>query len=104
MVHSLIPMSVDIKVKKFEEPARLINCMELTAALGMACRQAGEELMMAQAGMVLKEYRDLVLEKIGDNPRVDEKLLSVIRNYIFKSGETVDEDSLVILKLGYEFS
>ena len=40
MVHTLVPMSVKIKIKNFETPARLINHMELSCAVGMACRQA----------------------------------------------------------------
>lgn len=103
MVHSLIPMSVDIKIKKFEEPARLINCMELTAALGMVCRQAGLPLPEAKEGMELKEFRNAVMGEAGDNPGVDGKLFTVIQNYIFKAGETIDADSLITLKLGYEF-
>ena len=38
MVHTLVPMSVKIKIKNFETPARLINHMELSCAVGMACR------------------------------------------------------------------
>ena len=40
MVHTLVPMSVKIKIQNFEAPARLINHMELSCAVGMACRQA----------------------------------------------------------------
>ena len=40
MVHTLVPMSGGIKIKNFETPARLINHMELSCAVGMACRQA----------------------------------------------------------------
>ena len=36
MVHTLVPMSVKIKIKNFETPARLINHMELSCAVGMA--------------------------------------------------------------------
>lgn len=104
MVHSLIPMSVNIKITNFEEPARLINCMELTSALGMACRQAGLPMPECKEGTALKEFRDEVMKDIGENSRVDEKLLMVIRDYIFKTGETIDADALETLKLGYDFS
>lgn len=103
MVHSLIPMAVKIKITNFEEPARLINCMELTSALGMACRQAGLPMPACSEGTGLKEFRDNVMEDIGENPRVDVKLLTVIRDYIFKAGETIDADALETLKLGYEY-
>ena len=33
MVHTLVPMSVKIKIKNFETPARLINHMELSCAV-----------------------------------------------------------------------
>ena len=42
MVHTLVPMSVKIKIKNFETPARLINHMELSCAVGMACREPGQ--------------------------------------------------------------
>lgn len=103
MVHSLIPDSVRIKVTNFEKPARLINCMELTAAVGMAYRQARLPMPEAEAGMSLKEVRNRSLKELEAGSGADEKLLTVIRDYIFKAGETVDEDAVVTMKLGYDF-
>ena len=103
MVHSLIPMSVDIKIRIFEKPARLVNVMELTCAIGMAYYQAGLELPHMEAGMDLKEVWNAVTPQIRENPKVKESLRFVITNYIFKKGEKIDEDSLITLKLGYEF-
>lgn len=102
MVHSLIPKSVRIKTTIFENPAKLINHMELTAAVGMAYRQAGLPMPTVDAGTNLKEFRDGAMEPLGGNSRINEKLLSVIRNYVFKSDEVVDEDAQITLKLGYE--
>ncbi len=47
------------------------------------------------------------IHKIGSghnfsSPAVDEKLKVLIRDYIYKKGEILDDDSLVTLKLGYE--
>ena len=84
MVHTLVPMSVKIKIKNFETPARLINHMELSCAVGMACRQAS------------------LPDTIYSSSAVDEKLKVLIRDYIYKKGEVLDDDSLVTLKLGYE--
>ena len=103
MVHSLIPMSVDIKIRIFEKPARLVNVMELTCAIGMAYYQAGLELPQMEAGMDLKEVWNTVTPQIRENSKVKESLRFVITNYIFKKGEKIDEDSLITLKLGYEF-
>lgn len=103
MVHSLVPMAVNIKVKNFEEPARLINCMELTAAIGMAYRQAKKPMPEIEAGTQLREFRDEAVKELGENSGVDEKLMTVISNYIFKFGETIGEDAVMTLKLGYEF-
>lgn len=103
MVHSLIPMSVDIKIRIFEKPARLVNVMELTCAIGMAYYQAGLELPHMEAGMDLKEVWNTVTPQIRENSKVKESLRFVITNYIFKKGEKIDEDSLITLKLGYEF-
>jgi len=103
MVHSLIPMSVDIKTRIFENPARLVNAMELTCAIGMAYAQAGLAMPEASMGMELKEFWSQAAPKIYDNGNVKESLKSVIRNYIFKKGEVIDEDVLITLKLGYEF-
>ena len=103
MVHSLIPMSVDIKIRIFEKPARLVNVMELTCAIGMAYYQAGLDLPHMEAGMDLKEVWNTVTPQIRENSKVKESLRFVITNYIFKKGEKIDEDSLITLKLGYEF-
>ena len=86
MVHTLVPMSVKIKIKNFETPARLINHMELSCAVGMACRQASLPCP----------------EGIYSSSAVDEKLKVLIRDYIYKKGEVLDDDSLVTLRLGYE--
>mgnify|MGYP003295576251 CR=1 FL=1 len=103
MVHSLIPMSVDIKTRIFENPARLVNTMELTCAIGMAYFQAGLELPNIEVGMAVKDFWNETTPQIKDNARVKESLQKVIVDYIFKKGETVDEDSVITLKLGYEF-
>ena len=87
MVHTLVPMSVKIKIQNFEAPARLINHMELSCAVGMACRQASLPCPEGTAGTDLREFI---------------KLKVLIRDYIYKKGEILDDDSLVTLKLGYE--
>ena len=103
MVHSLIPMSVDIKTRIFENPARLVNMMELTCAIGMAYFQAGQELPKLEVGMELKQVWNDTIPQIQGNSRVKESLQTVIINYIFKKGEMIDEDSIITMKLGYEF-
>ena len=103
MVHSLIPMSVDIKTRIFENPARLVNMLELTCAIGMAYFQAGLELPNLEVGMELKLFWNEVIPQIQGNSRVKESLQTVIANYIFKKGEMIDEDSVITMKLGYEF-
>lgn len=103
MVHSLIPMSVDIKTRIFENPARLVNAMELTCAIGMAYAQAGLAMPETEVGMDVKEFWNQTLPQIQGNGKVKESLQYVIINYIFKKGEKVVEDSLITLKLGYEF-
>jgi len=102
MVHSLIPMSVDIKTRIFENPARLVNAMELTCAIGMAYFQAGLELPKIEVGMAVKDFWNETTPQIKENEKVKESLRKVIVNYIFKKGETV-EDSVITLRLGYEF-
>lgn len=103
MVHSLIPMSVDIKTRIFENPARLVNAMELTCAIGMAYAQAGLAMPALESGAVLKEFWKETTPQISGNSRVKESLQRVIMNYIFKKDEVIDEDCVVTLKLGYEF-
>lgn len=103
MVHSLIPMSVDIKTRIFENPARLVNAMELTCAIGMAYAQAGLAMPEIESGTALKDFWKESTGKINGNSRVKESLQHVIMNYIFKKDEVVDEDCVVTFKLGYEF-
>ncbi len=102
MVHTLIPMSVNIKIHTFENPARLVNAMELTCAMAMAYQKAGLPMPQAEAGMALRDFWDETVPAIRDNEKVSESLRKVIVNYIFKKGEIVDEDAIVTLKLGYE--
>lgn len=102
MVHSLIPMSVDIKTRIFEKPARLVNAMELTCAIGMAYYQAGLALPEIEIGTDVKGFWNATVPEIKDNQKVKESLRTVIVEYIFK-GETIEEDSVITLKLGYEF-
>lgn len=103
MVHSLIPMSVDIKTRIFENPARLVNAMELTCAIGMAYAQAGLEMPKLEVGTAIKDFWNETTPQINGNGKVKEALQNVIMNYIFKKGEMADEDSVITLKLGYEF-
>lgn len=104
MVHCLIPQSVNIKTTQFDPPSRLINHMELLCAIGMAYKQSGMILPDVQIGDNLKESRDVLIRPIENNSKVNPKLLQVIQNYIFKSGDTVDEDSIITMKMGYEFA
>ena len=102
MVHSLIPMSVDIKTRIFENPARLVNAMELTCAIGMAYKQAGFAMPELESGIPVKEFWNAVTPQISGNPRVKERLQHVIMNYIFKKDEKIDDDCVITLKLGYK--
>ena len=102
MVHSLIPMSVDIKTRIFENPARLVNAMELSCAIGMAYFQAGLPMPELKAGMAVKEFWNQTTPQIKWNSRVKEKLQNVIMNYIFKKDEVMEEDAVTTLRLGYE--
>ena len=103
MVHSLIPMSVDIKTRIFENPARLVNAMELTCAIGMAYAQAGLAIPELESGVAVKEFWNMTTPQIRGNARVKEHLQHVIMNYIFKKDEKIDDDCVITLKLGYEF-
>ena len=91
MVHTLVPMSVKIKIKNFETPARLINHMELSCAVGMACREASLPCPVGTAGMGLKEFVKSVPDTIFSSPAVNEKLKVLIRDYIYKKGEVLDD-------------
>lgn len=103
MVHSLIPMSVDIKTRIFENPARLVNAMELSCAIGMAYAQAGLPMPELNTGIEIREFWEQTVPEIRDNPKVKSSLQQVILNYIFKKSEIVEEDSVITLKLGYDF-
>lgn len=104
MVHSLIPISVDIKIKMFEDPARLVNNMELACAIGMAFAQAKLPMPEPQIGVDLKEFWNETEPQIREDASVNENLKKVIADYIFRKGEVLNEDSVVTLRLGYEFS
>lgn len=102
MVHTMVPMSVKLKMNHFEPPARLINHAELCCAIGMACRQASLPCPEPENGMELKAFAEGLPAELFASPQVSPKLLSLIQNYIYKGKETVNEDSLVTLKLGYD--
>ena len=103
MVHSLIPMSVDIKIRLFENPARLVNAMELSCAIGMAYAQAGLPMPEPEVGKDVRIFWDQTIDVIRGNEKIKENLRTVIENYIFKKGEILDQDGAITLKLGYEF-
>lgn len=102
MVHTMVPMSVKTKISLFDPPARLINHMELCCAIGMVCRQASLPCPEPKDGIDLKEFTKGLPEAVFTNPNVNPKLQRLIKDYIYKSGETVNEDSLITMKLGYE--
>ena len=102
MVHDLIPMAVEIKIKMFEKPARLVNAMELACAIGMAYAQAGLPMPELKADMGAREFWSRVMPQIKGNERVIPPLQEVIGNYIFKKKEQMDEESLITLQLGYD--
>lgn len=103
MIHELIPQSVEIKTTVFDPPARLINHMELLCAIGMAFHQAGADLPEIPEGAPLKESVEALLPPLSGNPGINPRLLQVIQDYIYKSGEVADQDALLSMKLGYEY-
>lgn len=103
MVHSLVPDTVHIKTTIFDPPAKLINYMELTAAIGMAYKQAGLDIPKAETGESVKEFRNRTIHMVQNNLNVNEKLIQVIKNYVLKVGEVIDDDSQITMKLGYEY-
>ena len=56
MVHTLVPMSVKIKIKNFETPARLINHMEYPVQLVWHAARLRSPCPVGTAGMGLKEF------------------------------------------------
>lgn len=102
MVHTMVPMSIQLKTKFFDPPARLVNHMELCCAIGMACRQASLPCPEPEDGADLKDFTAKLPEAVFTAQNVNEKLKYLIKNYIYKAGETINEDSLATLKLGYE--
>ena len=102
MVYEVIPQSVAIKTTIFDEPAKLINHMELAAAVGMAYRQAGMQMPDAQPEEDMREFRNRAMEKLENREKVNAKLIRVIESYVFKKGEKIDEDALMTLRLGYD--
>ena len=102
MVHDLIPMAVEIKIKTFEKPARLVNAMELACAIGMACAQGGLPLPELKADMEAREFWNSAMTQIKGNEKVNPQLQEVIANYIFKKKERMDKESLITLQMGYD--
>lgn len=103
MVYDVVPQSVHIKTTVFEKPAKLINSMELAAAVGMAYGQAGLPLLEAEEGEDVREFRDRAMESLKGKTEISPKLLQAIQSYVFKKGERISEDALMTLRLGYQF-
>lgn len=101
MNHELTVQAVHIKTTVFTPPARLINCKELCCAFGFAYKQAGLSCPSFTEGMDMKPCIQQCLTDI-EGKDVDEKVVDIISNYILKPDEVVNEDALIILKMGYE--
>lgn len=100
MNHELTVQAVHIKTTIFTPPARLINCKELCCAFGFAYKQAGLPCPSFEEGDI-KSCIKKCLNDI-DGKDVDEKVVEIISGYILKPDETINEDALIILKMGYE--
>lgn len=101
MNHELTVQSVHIKTTIFTPPARLINCKELCCAFGFAYKQAGLPCPSFVEETDIEPCIRKCLDDI-DGKDVDEKVIEIISNYILKPGEVINEDALIILKMGFE--
>ncbi|MFR5601663.1 MAG: DUF3837 family protein [Lachnospiraceae bacterium] len=102
MVHELTLKSVQLKTTIFQPPAKLINGKELCCAFGIAFKQAGKPLPEMKEGQDIQAFYQECRALLGDGQAVDEKLLQVIEHYVFKAGETTDEDCRITMQMGYE--
>ncbi len=84
MVHTLVPMSVKIKIKNFETPARLINHMELSCAVGWRAVRLRFRVQEELPEQISREFVKVGSDTIYSGSAVDEKLKVLIRDYIYK--------------------
>ena len=101
MVHEMTVQSVHIKTTIFNPPARLINCKELCCAFGFVYKQAGLPCPDIHTGADIDTCIKKCLSDI-DEKDVDEKLDTIINGYVLKPEESITEDALIILRMGYE--
>lgn len=100
--YELIPQAIKIKTTNFDPPARLINNIELTCAIGAAYRRAGLPLPEVEAGKDIVEFRDESLKILSESSNFDSKLRFLIDGYVFGSDLTISEPAVITMKMGYE--
>lgn len=101
MIYELTLIAVRRKLYDFDHVPRFINACEITCALGMGCRQAGLPLPTLQEGMDVMSALEQFAPQVLSHDRVEAAIKEALQKY-FKLGETITEDSIATLKLGYE--
>ena len=99
MIYELTLQAVKTKLDLFNPPAKIINSKELTCAIGIAYQQAGLALPdVAENTMI----QGLIEKCFHDIPSMDEKLKTMISEFVIPHNEMITNDSMITLKLGYE--
>lgn len=101
MVHALTLTAVRRKLYDFDHIPRFINCKEIFCALGIAYRQAGLEIPDLPMGANVMETLPQLSAAVQNSPAVEECIKEALNSYS-KLGETIDEDAVETLKLGYQ--
>lgn len=101
MIYELTLIAVRRKLYDFDHVPRFINACEITCALGMGCRQAGLPLPTLEPGMDVMSALEQFAPPVLSDSHVENNIKEALRKY-FKLGETITEDALATLKIGYE--
>lgn len=101
MVHALTLTAVKRKLHDFDHIPRFINCKEIFCALGMAYRQAGLNIPELPLGAKVMETLPQLAAAVQNSPAVETCIKDALNTYS-KLGETIDEDAVETMKLGYQ--
>lgn len=101
MIYELTLTAVKRKLYDFDHVPRFINACEITCALGLGYRAAGLSLPELTEGTDVMETLHQYAPPVISSDKVPAQIKEALKSY-FRLNETISEDSIATMHLGYD--